>query len=581
MKSEILIKNSPPLENFSENEEGPESDESKDSIDFNEKLSFFNDDQANDLNEEQKYISNLDLRKTNKDLNERKEKKNGINFGNNNSNQFNSINRNTNNSILLNSENYFTNLFNIGYKDFLSNNNNKIKNVPNNQIKNNINENIFNYDENSNNRFFSNIYQTSKNITNINNININNINIQKYTPPFNPNSNNMNINISQNFKNNHKIKKNSNSNNYNDKKRFNTYNNEIINFKIFIENLNTPLDIFICSQTGSRMLQNNLKNFPSQVIDLLIDKIKNSLEKIMCDIYGNYFSQKLYSRCSLEQRILILDSIKDSFITISKTKSGSHVAQSLIEQAATSEEKNKIMLYMKNYELEMGLDTEGTHVLQKIIQIFPENDRQSLTDVLCKSENVNLLCKDLKGISVIKRLICFNKEGNNRNKLVDALYDNCLEIVKTSSGSYILQFLLEEWGLDIGIKLIFFSIYNFEIFSVQKHGANFMNKIIILCLKKYNINRYFGNEQNMVLMNNEIIIINALKNLIFDFNKIVNVYKSKYAKSLIFNVRKLFTREENEKLYLYIKSLESLPNKFDNKRYQIYSEIYKSHLSTL
>ena len=581
MKSEILIKNSPPLENFSENEEGPESDESKDSIDFNEKLSFFNDDQANDLNEEQKYISNLDLRKTNKDLNERKEKKNGINFGNNNSNQFNSINRNTNNSILLNSENYFTNLFNIGYKDFLSNNNNKIKNVPNNQIKNNINENIFNYDENSNNRFFSNIYQTSKNITNINNININNINIQKYTPPFNPNSNNMNINISQNFKNNHKIKKNSNSNNYNDKKRFNTYNNEIINFKIFIENLNTPLDIFICSQTGSRMLQNNLKNFPSQVIDLLIDKIKNSLEKIMCDIYGNYFSQKLYSRCSLEQRILILDSIKDSFITISKTKSGSHVAQSLIEQAATSEEKKKIMLYMKNYELEMGLDTEGTHVLQKIIQIFPENDRQSLTDVLCKSENVNLLCKDLKGISVIKRLICFNKEGNNRNKLVDALYDNCLEIVKTSSGSYILQFLLEEWGLDIGIKLIFFSIYNFEIFSVQKHGANFMNKIIILCLKKYNINRYFGNEQNMVLMNNEIIIINALKNLIFDFNKIVNVYKSKYAKSLIFNVRKLFTREENEKLYLYIKSLESLPNKFDNKKYQIYSEIYKSHLSTL
>ena len=580
MKSEILIKNSPPLENFSENEEGPESDESKDSIDFNEKLSFFNDDQANDLNEEQKYISNLDLRKTNKDLNEKKEKKNGINFGNNNSNQFNSINRNNNNSILLNSENYFTNLFNIGYKDFLSNNN-KIKNVPNNQIKNNINENIFNYDENSNNSFFSNIYQTSKNITNINNININNINIQKYTPPFNPNSNNMNINISQNFKNNHKIKKNSNSNNYNDKKRFNTYNNEIINFKIFIENLNTPLDIFICSQTGSRMLQNNLKNFPSQVIDLLIDKIKNSLEKIMCDIYGNYFSQKLYSRCSLEQRILILDSIKDSFITISKTKSGSHVAQSLIEQAATSEEKNKIMLYMKNYELEMGLDTEGTHVLQKIIQIFPENDRQSLTDVLCKSENVNLLCKDLKGISVIKRLICFNKEGNNRNKLVDALYDNCLEIVKTSSGSYILQFLLEEWGLDIGIKLIFFSIYNFEIFSVQKHGANFMNKIIILCLKKYNINRYFGNEQNMVLMNNEIIIINALKNLIFDFNKIVNVYKSKYAKSLIFNVRKLFTREENEKLYLYIKSLESLPNKFDNKKYQIYSEIYKSHLSTL
>ena len=168
---------------------------------------------------------------------------------------------------------------------------------------------------------------------------------------------------------------------------------------------------------------------------------------------------------NFEQRLLILESIKDSFISISKTKSGSHVAQSIIEQALTPEEKKKIMSFMLNYEIEMALDTEGTHVLQKIIQIFPEIERQSLTDVLCKSENVNILCKDLKGISVIKRLICFNNEESNKNKLVDALYDNCLEIVKTSSGSYILQFLLEEWGLNTGIKLIFFSIYNFEIFK--------------------------------------------------------------------------------------------------------------------
>ena len=109
-----------------------------------------------------------------------------------------------------------------------------------------------------------------------------------------------------------------------------------------------------------------------------------------------------------------------------------------------------------------------------------------------------------------------------------------------------------------------------------------MNKIIILCLKKCSINnRYFGNVQNMVFIKNEMIIINALKNLIFDFNKIINVYKSKYAKTLIFNIRKLFNNEENEKLFLYIKSFESLQNNFNSKKYQIYLEIYKSHLVTL
>jgi len=407
----------------------------------------------------------------------------------------------------------------------------------------------------------------------MNNININNINLENFFQSYSDNINNNNdIDLSY-----RKAKKNCKS-----KKRSNNFNNEIINFNIFIENLNTPLDAFICSQTGSRMLQNNLNNFSNQIIDLLIDKIKLYFEKLMCDVYGNYFCQKLYIKSTFKQRLLILDSIKDSFISISKTKSGSHVAQSLIEQSITSEEKMKIMNFMKNYELEMALDNEGTHVLQKIIQIFPEGERQSLTDVLCKSENVNILCKDLKGISVIKRLICFNNEENNRIKLVNAIYDSCLEIVKTSSGSYILQFLLEEWGIDTGIKLIFFSINHFEFFACHKHGVNFINKIIILCLKKLSLNKYAQNStNNIILIKTALIIINALKNLILDFNKIVNVYKYKCAKLLIFNIRKLFNNAENEKLFLYIKSLESLSNAFENKKYQIYLEIYKSHSITL
>ena len=581
MKSDILEKISSPEQNLSSNEESPETDESKDSIDFNEKFTFFNENQVKDVNKDQKLMPNIEIKKPKKDVIEKNENKiSNINM-NNNYNGLNIVNINNNNSILLNNENAYSPLFNIEYQEFLNKNEKINNNFPNNNMKNKIIQNVYNYNEN--NSFF----QTQNNITNISNININNINIKKFNPTFSQNNYNINVDFPSNFNNNNsnnikKGKKNNPTKNYNNKKKLNTYNNEIINIKIFIENLNTPLDNFICSQTGSRMLQNNLDNFSKQIIDALIDKIKSSFQKLMSDVYGNYFCQKLYNLSNFEQRLLILESIKDSFISISKTKSGSHVAQSIIEQALTPEEKKKIMSFMLNYEIEMALDTEGTHVLQKIIQIFPEAERQSLTDVLCKSENVNILCKDLKGISVIKRLICFNNEESNKNKLVDALYDNCLEIVKTSSGSYILQFLLEEWGLDTGIKLIFYSIYNFEIFASQKHGANFMNKIIILCLKKCSINnRYFGNVQNMVFIKNEMIIINALKNLIFDFNKIINVYKSKYAKTLIFNIRKLFNNEENEKLFLYIKSFESLQNNFNSKKYQIYLEIYKSHLVTL
>ena len=555
MNSEIFTKQFS-LQNFSSNEESPGTDESKESIDFNENLSFFNEEQINENNEEQKKKNlNRELKRVKKDI----FINNGSNIDNNIINgKSNRININNNNPILIKNENIYSPFLNIQYNEF-----NNI--LYNEKTKNNIiKENRYNKGQILNNQIFQN--QNNQ----INNININNINIENLFQSYSTNKN-----ISNNY-NDRKNKKNGKG-----KKRLSNYNNEIINFNIFIENLITPLDSFICSQTGSRMLQNNLNNFSNQIIDILIEKIKSYFPKLMCDVYGNYFCQKLYIKSSFNQRISILDSIKDSFISISKTKSGSHVAQSLIEQASTFEEKNKIMNFMKNNEIEMALDIEGTHVLQKIIQIFKEGERQSLTDVLCKSENVNMLCKDLKGISVIKRLICFNKEENNKMKLVNALYDSCLEIVKTSSGSYILQFLLEEWGIDTGIKLIFFSIYNFEFFACHKHGVNFINKIIILCLKKLSLAKTIGNNTNIILLKTAMIIINALKNLILDFNKIVNVYKYKYAKILIFNIRKLFNNVENEKFYLYIKSLESLSNSYETKKYQIYLEIYKSHSVTL
>ena len=554
MESENYIKNFP--QNFSSNEESPETDGSKDSIDFNENLSFFNEDQAKQINEEPKKMNvNRESKRFKKDI-----------FGKNgNITEINKIkisNNENNNLILKTNKNVFSPFLNTQNSEFNQDLFNK--NILNNIIKSN---------RYNNNEITDTQIQKLNQIQYMNNININNINLENFFQSYSDNINNNNdIDLSY-----RKAKKNCKS-----KKRSNNFNNEIINFNIFIENLNTPLDAFICSQTGSRMLQNNLNNFSNQIIDLLIDKIKLYFEKLMCDVYGNYFCQKLYIKSTFKQRLLILDSIKDSFISISKTKSGSHVAQSLIEQSITSEEKMKIMNFMKNYELEMALDNEGTHVLQKIIQIFPEGERQSLTDVLCKSENVNILCKDLKGISVIKRLICFNNEENNRIKLVNAIYDSCLEIVKTSSGSYILQFLLEEWGINTGIKLIFFSINHFEFFACHKHGVNFINKIIILCLKKLSLNKYAQNStNNIILIKTALIIINALKNLILDFNKIVNVYKYKCAKLLIFNIRKLFNNAENEKLFLYIKSLESSSNTFENKKYQIYLEIYKSHSITL
>ena len=513
-----------------------------------------------------------------------------INFNNNNIKNINNYNNNLNNIKNINNIHNINNTNNINNVIFTNNFTNfNISPLNENQILmiNNIN-NI----SGLNGQLFNNILKNDKQ-NKIKNMNFyNNINDDDYFDNLKlKNYKSYNLLSLKDMENQNNIKNNSFlffDRKKNNKKKSYLFQNEtnkekdIRDFKRFCDGIKSPLPDYICSQIGSRIMQKYLNRFPPFIITNLIEKINIYFEKIMCDIYGNYFSQKLYSISSTEQRRMILNSMKDIFINVSKNAAGAHVVQSIIELAETKEEKDIIIDYTKNHEMELALHQEGTHVLQKIVQIFSENERQILTDILCTNQNVNNLCQDLKGISVIKRLISFNKEKINRVKLVDAFFPNILGISKSSSGSYIIQYLIEQWGIDVGLKLIHFCILNFEAFAINKHSANLINKIILICLKRNSIIRPFSsnvnnNINNINIMNcNEIIIINALKGIILEPNKVINVYKNKYGKALIIKIRKLFTINENKKLHLFIKSLENSPNYSETKKYKIYIEIFES-----
>ena len=536
---------------------------------------------------------------------------NGIN-GYNGNIKSNFIFGNSKNNPLINLQNDL-NIYNNNY----FNNQKKINNLTNlNNINNEYNINNVIFNNNFNNFNISNLDKSklTQLISQLNNsTNIHNFNIQDENdiPEFNDGiknedlSNFKNINIyntinninydyrgefqSDKCENNHinNEKNKSNSKPYFDRKNNNKKKNgfmkngsnkekDIKDFKKFCDGIRYPLPDYICSQVGSRIMQKYLNLFPHFIITNLIEKINIYFEKIMCDTYGNYFCQKLYTISSIEQRRMILNSMKDIFINVSENPAGAHVIQTIIEVCYTKEEKDIIMDYIKNYEMELALHPEGTHVLQKIIQIFAENERQNLTDVLCTYTNVFNLCQDLKGISVIKRLISFNKEKTNMMKLVESFYPNLLQISRSSCGSYIIQFLIEQWGIDVGLKLIHFCILNFEAFAIYKHSANLINKIILICLKRNSIIRSIINISNINLMNcNELIIINAVKEILFEPNKVINVYKNKYGQALILKIRKLLNNEDNKKLYLLIKSFENTQNYMESKKYKIYIQIFE------
>lgn len=81
--------------------------------------------------------------------------------------------------------------------------------------------------------------------------------------------------------------------------------------------------------------------------------------------------------------------------------SGTHALQSLIEIISLEkyEDRIKNILSEENI-LKLSLSNNGTHILQKIITLFDEDNRSLINKVVMK--NFENLCIDPNGICVVK-----------------------------------------------------------------------------------------------------------------------------------------------------------------------------------
>lgn len=58
-------------------------------------------------------------------------------------------------------------------------------------------------------------------------------------------------------------------------------------------------------------------------------------------------------------------------------------------------------------------------------------------------ENLKNLALDCNGICVVKKLVNTNKSDLIKSKIIEEIYNNCLEIVQSPFGNYAIQHLLE------------------------------------------------------------------------------------------------------------------------------------------
>ena len=247
------------------------------------------------------------------------------------------------------------------------------------------------------------------------------------------------------------------------------------NFNTFIKNMQVPLVDYVCNSKGALELQKILEKSGLEVKMYFIELLKrDGLTKIMKNVHGNYFFQKLIKEAPEKIISNIIFYILEDFINISKDDSGTFSVQALLNEVSSINSINKILQRIKGNELEMIYDKNATYVVQKMVLKFPDFYRKELNDLIL--QNFPKLCLDVNGICLIKNFIRTNTIESELEKMKMIITNNFLLLAQSPYGNYAIQFLMEKLPKNELNEI--FGVLTDNIFklSVQQYSSNVVEK---------------------------------------------------------------------------------------------------------
>ena len=426
-------------------------------------------------------------------------------------------NTKNNDNLKCNINQNIYNNFNIPYINFIYNigtngiNNNfmndKINNSDNNKPMNlnNFNNQIIN------NNMIQNIENPTNNINNYYNISfdINNSRNEPYNyknKDFDAFKNNMNmsdINNRTNNYNNYFV----NNNNFINKKNINKRNNtkEIKYMNMTLEELANKLDLIATKKHGCKFLENYLKSSDNQ--SYIINKIFYpklywvKLYELCNDLFGNYFIQALIPELDNNNIISFTNLVINNLLNLCLNQHGTRVVQILINNIkdnkfglllSFTKALSKIMDKLLN-------NLNGSFVIMHYAATIKDND--FIYDFLNK--NLVFIATNSYSCSALQKLIDIST-NQQKQKLLFNLINNTDNLVGNQCGLYVLQFIMSKNNYYVNDAILDKIINKIIYLSKRKYSSNVIEKCLESCSPE-KVNKLIN------IFNNEMIIRDLIK----------------------------------------------------------------------
>ena len=326
-----------------------------------------------------------------------------------------------------------------------------------------------------------------------------------------------------------------------------------INYNIF-NNIKQQLCHLIKTQTGSKILQNYLKNTPPQIIHLLYNEINTKLNILLLDPYANYFCLKLFCFLNENDRISFLSLIVKNISIFSTNKIATYPIQYIVTHLNSKTEMQIIIHQINKNLMKLALDIYGTHVIEKILISFDKELCNEIFNFI--TDNFIFLSNHVNGLCLVKKILIIQYQNNSYSNLKEIIINKCSELIENPYGNYALQIVIDNWNNNDLFDIFKQFFGHLTELSSMKYASNvierfiekneeFLNEYILeICVKKNTIGTLiknsFGNYVIQTALKHskgkfKIILINSIENNINFLNdkKIIHKWKNIISSNLI------------------------------------------------
>jgi hypothetical protein len=228
----------------------------------------------------------------------------------------------------------------------------------------------------------------------------------------------------------------------------NMYDNEFNEFMTMpLEQVLEKFDEKIKDQHGCKQLQARIENeknnskFFAAIFDLIIQKFKEYSD----DQFANYLCQKIVEFSNPQQLARVVDILLPEILDMSASSHGTRVIQKVIENVEEDEIIENILNEYKGHVVEMVMDGNGNHVIQKCLSYFMPKQVGFMYDEIM--EDSLRVATHKHGCCVLQRCIDYCNEEQIKF-VINGILKHTDSLVNDKYGNYVIQYILELQGYN-------------------------------------------------------------------------------------------------------------------------------------